>query len=178
MKSAKGGIAWKEAEKKNTQNSYENFLEKYPNSVYAKAAAEAQDEASYWDSVQPIGTKPAYESYLEEYPKGIYAEAAKSKASEIERNDRLSKLQIETIPIPAGSFMMKSPKNEPERLDRERLQHRVTLSAFKMSKYAVTAAQFESFVTATGYQTDAEKEDYNYFLTDSKWEKHKGINWA
>ncbi len=35
--------------------------------------------------------------------------------------------------------------------------HRVTVPAFKLGKYEVTAGQFRAFVVATGYRTDAER---------------------
>lgn len=43
--------------------------------------------------------------------------------------------------IPAGSFLMGSPENEPERFDREGPQHQVTLAQFFMARYPVTQAQ-------------------------------------
>jgi formylglycine-generating enzyme required for sulfatase activity len=48
---------------------------------------------------------------------------------------------IEMASIPAGTFIMGSPENEPNRNIKE-TQHSVTLSSFKMSKYQVTQAQW------------------------------------
>ena len=58
--------------------------------------------------------------------------------------------------IRGGEFTMGSPVGEVGRLSDE-TQHKVRLSNFSMSKYAVTVAEFRRFVAATGYQTDAEK---------------------
>jgi formylglycine-generating enzyme required for sulfatase activity len=44
--------------------------------------------------------------------------------------------------IPAGSFLMGSPKNESERFDDEGPQHEVTLGAFFMAKTPITQAQW------------------------------------
>lgn len=63
---------------------------------------------------------------------------------------------IEWADIPAGTFLMGSPDDEQGRFVDE-IQHQVTLSAFKMSKYEITVAQFKAFIDATGYLTDAEK---------------------
>lgn len=63
---------------------------------------------------------------------------------------------IEWELIPAGTFTMGSPANEPERKDSE-IPHQVTLSDFKIGKYEVTINQFKAFVDASGYVTDAEK---------------------
>ncbi|WP_222620635.1 formylglycine-generating enzyme family protein [Sphaerospermopsis sp. LEGE 00249] len=47
------------------------------------------------------------------------------------------------IAIPGGSFLMGSPKNEPERRDSESPQHRVNIQPFYMGKFTVTQAQWE-----------------------------------
>jgi formylglycine-generating enzyme required for sulfatase activity len=59
-------------------------------------------------------------------------------------------IDVEWVDIPAGTFMMGSPKTEMERGENEGPQHQVTLSGFKMSKYAVTFAQYDAFCEATG----------------------------
>jgi serine/threonine protein kinase len=55
---------------------------------------------------------------------------------------------IEWASIPAGTFTMGSPSNEPTR-ENDETQHEVTLSAFKMSKYEVTFEQYDAFCEAT-----------------------------
>jgi sulfatase modifying factor 1 len=59
-------------------------------------------------------------------------------------------IDIEWVAIPAGTFMMGSPETEMDEDDDEGPQHKVTLSGFKMSKYAVTFAQYDAFCEATG----------------------------
>jgi len=56
-------------------------------------------------------------------------------------------LNIETALIPAGTFTMGSPLTEPQRSTTE-VQHLVTLSAYRMSKYEISNAQFASFLNA------------------------------
>ncbi len=58
---------------------------------------------------------------------------------------------IEWVEIPGGMFGMGSPANEPGRIDIER-KHMVTVSAFKMSKYAVTFEQYDAFCDEMGFQ--------------------------
>lgn len=60
-----------------------------------------------------------------------------------------AKPDIEFVDISAGKFMMGSPASEIGRKDDE-IQHEVTLSAFKMSKYLVTYEQYNAFCEATG----------------------------
>lgn len=61
----------------------------------------------------------------------------------------LNKTEIEFVDIPAGTFMMGSPITEQDRKDDE-VQHKVTLSAFKMSKYCITIEQYNLFCESTG----------------------------
>ena len=63
----------------------------------------------------------------------------------------------EMVVIPAGSFNMGSPENEADRGLDEGPQHRVTIKEFAVGKTEVTIAQYQEFVTATTYVTDAEK---------------------
>lgn len=56
---------------------------------------------------------------------------------------------IEWVEIPAGTFTMGSPAGEVGR-SLDETQHQVTLSAFKMSKHAVTFEQYDMFCDATG----------------------------
>jgi ribose/xylose/arabinose/galactoside ABC-type transport system permease subunit/formylglycine-generating enzyme required for sulfatase activity len=59
------------------------------------------------------------------------------------------------IEIPAGPFTMGSDTGAED----EAPAHEVDLPAFEIDKFEVTNADFAQFVEATGYQTDAEKEE-------------------
>ncbi len=56
---------------------------------------------------------------------------------------------IKFVDIPRGTFLMGSPETEVGRKDDE-VQHEVTVSAFKMSKYTINREQYELFIKATG----------------------------
>lgn len=75
------------------------------------------------------------------------------------------------VSVEGGTFMMGSNEN-----NGENPIHEVTLKSFYIGKYPITVEEFEKFIIATGYQTDAEKEGYDV-LTD-KWEMRDGINWS
>ena len=62
-------------------------------------------------------------------------------------------LNIETTLIPAGTFTMGSPLTEPQRGSDEGL-HQVTLSAFRMSTYETTNAQYAAFLNANNIGGD------------------------
>jgi sulfatase modifying factor 1 len=59
----------------------------------------------------------------------------------------ITTLNVTTVQIPAGTFTMGSPATEVARANDE-TQHQVTLSAFKISKYEITNAQFAIFLNA------------------------------
>ena len=56
--------------------------------------------------------------------------------------ERLDGLELAMVRIPAGSFVMGSPPEEPERLDSEGPQHRVELGEFLMGQTPITQAQW------------------------------------
>ncbi|HYF97807.1 MAG TPA: formylglycine-generating enzyme family protein [Coxiellaceae bacterium] len=63
---------------------------------------------------------------------------------------------VNMVQIPAGTFMMGGDSYQARR--DEFPKHPVTISSFWMDSAAVTNAQFQQFVTATGYITTAEKK--------------------
>jgi len=56
-------------------------------------------------------------------------------------------ISIATVNIPGGTFSMGSPITEYQR-DTDEVQHQVSLTAFKMSKYEITNAEFALFLNA------------------------------
>jgi uncharacterized protein (TIGR02145 family) len=61
--------------------------------------------------------------------------------------DDASKFNIQTVNIPAGTFTMGSPTSDIYR-NQDEDQHTVTLSAFRLSKYEITNAQYAAFLNA------------------------------
>ena len=62
-------------------------------------------------------------------------------------------LSLSTVQIPAGTFTMGSPITEANR-DTNEIQHQVTLTAFRMSTYEITNAQFAAFLNAKSIGTN------------------------
>ena len=56
-------------------------------------------------------------------------------------------------------------------------QHPVRVGDFYISPYTVTIRQFEAFITATGYQTDADKDGGSFFWDGKQLVKKPGTNW-
>lgn len=99
----------------------------------------------------------------------------------------------EFVEVPGGSFVMGT--DEPYRYqgDGESPAREVTLRPFRISKYAVTNAQFRSFSDDTGYRTEAERFGWTFvfhlFLPDGFpdtrgvaatpwWRQVYGADWA
>lgn len=88
-----------------------------------------------------------------------------------------TKISTETSPdmvlIPGGSFMMGDDNGQ----DMEKPVHAVEVSSFYMDKYEVTLEDYEKFVEATKYVTDAEKNGGSIIYNGKDFEKTEGINW-
>jgi formylglycine-generating enzyme required for sulfatase activity len=96
-----------------------------------------------------------------------------SHATKTENNTRNSdfsdnKPKIEFVDIPGGTFTMGSPSSEKGRKDDE-IQHQVTLSAFKMSKYTITFEQYDLFCEATGREKPWGFVRGNYPVSQVTW---------
>ena len=75
---------------------------------------------------------------------------------------------IEFVYIPAGEFMMGSPSSEKDRSKDEGPQHEVELSAFWMSKYEVTKAQWKAVVNDNCWRYF---EEDNLPVEDVSWDE-------
>ncbi|AEE54306.1 SUMF1/EgtB/PvdO family nonheme iron enzyme [Haliscomenobacter hydrossis] len=80
--------------------------------------------------------------------------------------------------IKGGEFMMGAPDEEADARADEKPQHQVRLTDFYLSKYPTTLAQFEEFILATGYQTDADQSGGSDFWNGKNWELQAGVNWT
>lgn len=78
--------------------------------------------------------------------------------------------QIDFVQIPGGSFWMGTTDTRFPG-DAEGPVREVTIDAFAVSRYPVTVAQFDEFVSATGYVTDAEQFGWSFvfhhFVSDA-----------
>jgi len=80
--------------------------------------------------------------------------AATAPAQDVEREFKECPECPVMLGIPAGSFTMGSPANEPGRYDTEGPQHAVTVKAFALGKYNVTVEEFLLFLKQTGYRPE------------------------
>jgi formylglycine-generating enzyme required for sulfatase activity len=82
-------------------------------------------------------------SALAVLPDGRLASGAKDRTIKLWDGDPKATTEpLTLIEIPAGSFLMGSPPDEPERLDDEGPQHEVKLESFFISQTPITQAQW------------------------------------
>jgi formylglycine-generating enzyme required for sulfatase activity len=80
----------------------------------------------------------------------------------------------EMVVVPAGTFTMGSPPDEPHREGAREDQVKVTFaSPFAIGAFAVTRREFAAFVSATNYTLD----EGCYFWTGTTWEERSDRSW-
>ena len=82
--------------------------------------------------------------------------------------------------IPAGDFQMGTPSGEDGRGDNEGPRHRVRFDrGFALGQHEVSVAEFQAFVEATGYRTEAERVGESPAWDDGsgRIEDERGVHW-
>ena len=79
--------------------------------------------------------------------------------------------------VPAGPFLMGSVDSDPNAWEEEKPERMVYLDGYWIDQTPVTNRMFAKFVAETGYQTQAEKENWSVAYNGSKWDKIPGVNW-
>ena len=81
--------------------------------------------------------------------------------------------------IPAGSFLMGCASDQGSGCKQDEIpRHKVTLSrGFWISRTEVSVGQFQKFVEATNYVTDAEKAGSSHTFVRDRWVKMAGASW-
>jgi outer membrane protein assembly factor BamD (BamD/ComL family) len=79
---------WEIVRSKDTVSSYRNFLQKYPDSTFAKEARERLEavEVRDWKKAQSEDKPGAYRTFLKIYPDSRFAGEAKAKILELEKS--------------------------------------------------------------------------------------------
>jgi len=152
------------------------------------------DAALFIDGARK-GSSPASrgDSFMIRLPEGDYlVRAVKDGFDAIERRvfvggdtDQTVSLslapEIEMIALPAGCFMMGSPKSEPERDADEGPRHEVCVDAFELGKYEVTFADWDACVADGGCAPIEDDEGWGRGrrpLINVSWQQaHDYIRW-
>jgi formylglycine-generating enzyme len=81
-------------------------------------------------------------------------------------------VEIETVHIPGGTFIMGSPSSEPNRVAETEFQREIGIVSFKMGKYEITNAQIAEFLNYFGYSI-GDLAQLGYSLHSDYWGLHK-----
>jgi len=91
-------------------------------------------------------------------------------------------VQLETVRIPAGEFLM--GENHLTRsltgffAPQEAFGRRARIDrGFEIGRYEVTVEQFRRFVEASGYQTEAERGQGAYTIVEGAWKQSGKASW-
>lgn len=79
--------------------------------------------------------------------------------------------ELELLSIPGDRFVMGDADGDANEAPRQR-----TVAAFRIMRHEVTNRQFDAFVAAASYRTDAEKRGAGYVWTD-RWRLVDGAVW-
>ena len=154
-----------------------------------KKLAEAQAANDAYDNTKTANTKAAYQAFLNKYPNSQHAADARKRLKALEDIDKQQPAPTTTpltlavvakpnlILVRGGTFRMGCTSEQKDCDDDEKPVTSVNVSDFYLGKYEVTVREFQQFIKATGYKTDAEKDGGSYFWTGSAWEKKSGVNW-
>jgi formylglycine-generating enzyme required for sulfatase activity len=84
----------------------------------------------------------------------------------------------EMVIVPAGTFIMGSPKAEKDRLSIEGPQHQVSVSVFAAGKYEVTAEEFDACVSAGGCKGADRRNKGREAVGEVSWDDAKAyVTW-
>ena len=159
--------AWKQAVARGSLVGFRKYLRAYPAGKYAGEARKRIEElkAAPEPQPEPVVTKKEGDSPLKPAP------AAREKPAEKEQPAALKDMVF----IEGGPFEMGDTFGEGR--DNEQPVHTVTVNDFYLGCYEVTFEEFSRFVEATGYKTDADKDDGSFVWENEKWKKKAGISW-
>jgi formylglycine-generating enzyme required for sulfatase activity len=135
-----------------------------------------------------VSTTKGLDAVVEEILRALRVDLKAGPTGEEHRPRPHSVPELEMVLIPASEFLMGTEEEnvdaivaeyntELERIRREVPQRPVFVEEFEIAKYPVTNAEFQRFVEATGYRTQAEKNGYGNIWKGSTWDQVKGANW-
>ncbi len=141
--------------------------------VVESASNAAVLELEFWKSSTACGTQACYQAYLNKYPRGEFAALARIRSKEKEMQPIPNKKKPEMIRISERCFPINSSELEKD-LQKDK-QHEICIAPFELGKNKVTVEDFQQFVSATGYRTDAEQNmtEKGCFALSEKGE----LNW-
>ncbi len=174
-----GNALYQQKKYTEARDKFDAALQQKPNDGYATARKQACNERlaeqqksyeTYKAAGDRLFKQTEYARAKDQYEQALsYRDNDSYLTRQIKECDRLllaAKRPPEVTPvigaptdmvrIPAGSFIMGDNNSNQ---DDEKPEQQIYVDAFYMDIYEVTVAKFKAFVDATGYKTDAEKNN-------------------
>ena len=153
---------WVAVQNTTSEAVLEEFIRRFPDSVYAAFARARLDELR---KVKQALELPQHEPTPQEATKdacdrGLLVSVAHSSVRPCIKPGSGDSFKDcsncpEMIVVPSGTFKMGSPENEPGRSDAEGPQHNVSIAKpFAVGKFTITLKEFEVFAMTTGHEPD------------------------
>jgi formylglycine-generating enzyme required for sulfatase activity len=145
--------AWIAVENTQSEAVLDEYIRRFPRSVYAGFATARLEELK--KARQALNTPKPWSSETDACDGVFVSVAIGGEKPCVKPGYGVSFKDCPDCPemviIPAGSFTMGSPENEPQRKKDEGPQHKVTISKpFAVGKFAVTFAEWDACVAAGG----------------------------
>ena len=143
---------WEKAQRLNTIEAYEEFLQKHPDSEFAYEAKHKIEELA-WEKVRQKDSINAYENFLQKYPKSKFVTEARHR---IERKIKF----LKSLPMPK-TIGIEISKQNPfwfRELVKRDLTQALEEKGFKVTPFSsadikVMIGEMKSFVPAGGILT-------------------------
>jgi sporulation related protein len=134
---------WHTASASNTVATYEQFLQKHPNTRQAAAASariQSLAEAQAWAGAQQINTVAAYRGYLQSDARGSHAAEARERIAAAERVAAWAGASAADTPEALQAFLEKYPEGPEAEQARAKLAQmtgfRVQLASYRSEQLA------------------------------------------
>lgn len=163
------------AERIDTKEAWDAFLERHPAGYHASLARAARGRlAAVAPPVLPVVPPKPIEPAVGVFPPPVGVQTlAPERERALKPKDTFKECDAcpEMVVVPPGSFMMGSPESETARSSVEGPQRRVTFARpFAVGRLEITVDEFAAFVQETGHDAGS----MCLTLEGEKWEERPG----
>ncbi len=188
--------AWESASGIASLESYQGYLNDYPNGRFAtlaqgrvaklqKEASQQAEQQSAWSKANGIASIASYQSYINDYPNGQYARLAQERIVKLQESQQAA-LQAaarqKQLEEEAAQAARREQAARLEQAERQRQQAaiaaispvmlRIPGKNYELGKYHVTRGEFAKFVSDTRYDAGI-----SCWVWIGKWEQQSGRSW-
>ena len=175
--------AYKNALNLNTEAAYKDYRQQFPTgdyTPYTKVLRKLLDGESIikldetaWETALTKNNKAAFNKYLKDHPNGLHRLDAQAMLKRTKNSLGQNALSDNMIFIKGGTFLM----GDDAMFYNEAPAQTLSVGDFYLCKYEVTVEEYKAFVEATGYITDAEKENKPWGFDAIQGSQALGRNW-